>query len=303
MDVPAALEFLETVDWRSLSADAEAFRNFVGKSKPEAARAAKIFARLATVCAIAAAVQAACMGPEEDELSDWEKNRYVFFRAGGEIFRVPISPDLALFFGVVKNVVRRGFRPEEPADWSVWRDICDMFPGSLPPPLKALLEWLTGYSFFRGRPIEGAGMQNRLPSDRISSSTSSTSMAVARWLSDELGIEVSPAQVDNAVQNIFAGLGTTLVKTTLDPLAERAAGLPSKPDSGIFSAPGLGAFRRNPYSPSRYVADFAETARTAEQYVASGRISATGRIRKGSSAEKTSERRSGIGSTSAASAG
>lgn len=278
VDVPAALEFLETVDWRSLSADAEAFRNFVGKSKPEAARAAKIFARLATVCAIAAAAQAACMGPEEDELSDWEKNRYVFFRAGGEIFRVPISPDLALFFGIVKNVVRRGFRPEEPADWSVWRDICDMFPGSLPPPLKALLEWLTGYSFFRGRPIEGAGMQNRLPSDRISSSTSSTSMAVARWLSDELGIEVSPAQVDNAVQNIFAGLGTTLVKTALDPLAERAAGLPSKPDSGIFSAPGLGAFRRNPYSPSRYVADFAETARTAEQYVASGRISATGRM-------------------------
>lgn len=278
VDVPAALEFLETVDWRSLSADAEAFRNFVGKSKPEAARAAKIFARNAAVCAIAAAVQAACMGPEEDELSDWEKNRYVFFRAGGEIFRVPISPDLALFFGIVKNVVRRGFRPEEPADWSVWRDICDMFPGSLPPPLKALLEWLTGYSFFRGRPIEGAGMQNRLPSDRISSSTSSTSMAVARWLSDELGIEVSPAQVDNAVQNIFAGLGTTLVKTALDPLAERAAGLPSKPDSGIFSAPGLGAFRRNPYSPSRYVADFAETARTAEQYVASGRISAAGRM-------------------------
>lgn len=278
VDVPAALEFLETVDWRSLSADAEAFRNFVGKSKPEAARAAKIFARNAAVFAIAAAVQAACMGPEEDELSDWEKNRYVFFRAGGEIFRVPISPDLALFFGIVKNVVRRGFRPEEPADWSVWRDICDMFPGSLPPPLKALLEWLTGYSFFRGRPIEGAGMQNRLPSDRISSSTSSTSMAVARWLSDELGIEVSPAQVDNAVQNIFAGLGTTLVKTTLDPLAERAAGLPSKPDSGIFSAPGLGAFRRNPYSPSRYVADFAETARTAEQYVASGRISAAGRM-------------------------
>ena len=278
VDVPAALEFLETVDWRSLSADAEAFRNFVGKSKPEAARAAKIFARLAAVCAIAAAVQAACMGPEEDELSDWEKNRYVFFRAGGEIFRVPISPDLALFFGIVKNVVRRGFRPEEPADWSVWRDICDMFPGSLPPPLKALLEWLTGYSFFRGRPIEGAGMQNRLPSDRISSSTSSTSMAVARWLSDGLGIEVSPAQVDNAVQNIFAGLGTTLVKTALDPLAERAAGLPSKPDSGIFSAPGLGAFRRNPYSPSRYVADFAETARTAEQYVASGRISAAGRM-------------------------
>ena len=278
VDVPAALEFLETVDWRSLSADAEAFRNFVGKSKPEAARAAKIFARLAAVCAIAAAVQAACMGPEEDELSDWEKNRYVFFRAGGEIFRVPISPDLALFFGIVKNVVRRGFRPEEPADWSVWRDICDMFPGSLPPPLKALLEWLTGYSFFRGRPIEGAGMQNRLPSDRISSSTSSTSMAVARWLSDGLGIEVSPAQVDNAVQNIFAGLGTTLVKTALDPLAERAAGLPSKPDSGILSAPGLGAFRRNPYSPSRYVADFAETARTAEQYVASGRISAAGRM-------------------------
>lgn len=278
VDVPAALEFLETVDWRSLSADAEAFRNFVGKSKPEAARAAKIFARNAAVFAIAAAVQAACMGPEEDELSDWEKNRYVFFRAGGEIFRVPISPDLALFFGIVKNVVRRGFRPEEPADWSVWRDICDMFPGSLPPPLKALLEWLTGYSFFRGRPIEGAGMQNRLPSDRISSSTSSTSMAVARWLSDELGIEVSPAQVDNAVQNIFAGLGTTLVKTALDPLAERAAGLPSKPDSGIFSAPGLGAFRRNPYSPSRYVADFAETARTAEQYVASGRISAAGRM-------------------------
>ena len=278
VDVPAALEFLETVDWRSLSADAEAFRNFVGKSKPEAARAVKIFARNAAVFAIAAAVQAACMGPEEDELSDWEKNRYVFFRAGGEIFRVPISPDLALFFGIVKNVVRRGFRPEEPADWSVWRDICDMFPGSLPPPLKALLEWLTGYSFFRGRPIEGAGMQNRLPSDRISSSTSSTSMAVARWLSDELGIEVSPAQVDNAVQNIFAGLGTTLVKTALDPLAERAAGLPSKPDSGIFSAPGLGAFRRNPYSPSRYVADFAETARTAEQYVASGRISAAGRM-------------------------
>ena len=278
VDVPAALEFLETVDWRSLSADAEAFRNFVGKSKPEAERAAIIFARLAVVCAIAAAVQAACMGPEEDELSDWEKNRYVFFRAGGEIFRVPISPDLALFFGIVKNVVRRGFRPEEPADWSVWRDICDMFPGSLPPPLKALLEWLTGYSFFRGRPIEGAGMQNRLPSDRISSSTSSTSMAVARWLSDGLGIEVSPAQVDNAVQNIFAGLGTTLVKTALDPLAERAAGLPSKPDSGIFSAPGLGAFRRNPYSPSRYVADFAETARTAEQYVASGRISAAGRM-------------------------
>ena len=278
VDVPAALEFLETVDWRSLSADAEAFRNFVGKSKPEAARAVKIFARNAAVFAIAAAVQAACMGPEEDELSDWEKNRYVFFRAGGEIFRVPISPDLALFFGIVKNVVRRGFRPEEPADWSVWRDICDMFPGSLPPPLKALLEWLTGYSFFRGRPIEGAGMQNRLPSDRISSSTSSTSMAVARWLSDGLGIEVSPAQVDNAVQNIFAGLGTTLVKTALDPLAERAAGLPSKPDSGIFSAPGLGAFRRNPYSPSRYVADFAETARTAEQYVASGRISAAGRM-------------------------
>lgn len=278
VDIPAALEFLETVDWRSLSADAEAFRNFVGKSKPEAARAAKIFARNAAVFAIAAAVQAACMGPEEDELSDWEKNRYVFFRAGGEIFRVPISPDLALFFGIVKNVVRRGFRPEEPADWSVWRDICDMFPGSLPPPLKALLEWLTGYSFFRGRPIEGAGMQNRLPSDRISSSTSSTSMAVARWLSDELGIEVSPAQVDNAVQNIFAGLGTTLVKTALDPLAERAVGLPSKPDSGIFSAPGLGAFRRNPYSPSRYVADFAETARTAEQYVASGRISAAGRM-------------------------
>ena len=276
VDIGAGLDFLESVDWRTLEYDASLLENFAEKSKQQAKRSAVVAAKLAAVYSVAAVLQARSLGDEEDDLSDWERDRYFFFKIGGEIYRVPISPDLALAFGAVKNAWKAA--EGKPAQSNLLADLWDMIPSFLPPVEKALLEWTSGYSFFRKRPIESAGMQNRLPSDRISAQTSASSIALARWLSDVFAMEVSPQQLDNAVQNLWAGSGRLFLSAVTDPVARRIEKIPEKPDFGAFSYPGLSAFKRNPVSPSKYVAKFAETARAAEQYVATAKNSARGKM-------------------------
>ena len=276
VDIGAGLDFLESVDWRTLEYDAGLLENFAEKSKQQAKRSAVVAVKLAAVYSVAAVLQARSLGDEEDDLSDWERDRYFFFKIGGEIYRVPIFPDLALAFGAVKNAWKAA--EGKPAQSNLLADLWDMIPSFLPPVEKAMLEWTSGYSFFRQRPIESAGMQNRLPSDRISAQTSASSIALARWLSDVYGLEVSPQQLDNAVQNLWAGSGRLFLSAVTDPVARRIAKIPEKPDFGAFSYPGLSAFKRNPVSPSKYVAKFAETARAAEQYVATAKNSARGKM-------------------------
>ena len=112
-------------------------------------------------------------------------------------------------------------------------------PNFIPTGLVSTIEWWANKSMFTGRPVVPQHLENLPAQHQALPWTSEFSKGMAKMF-NEVGIEVSPIKLDQAIFGLTAGAGRTVLKAT-DPLL-RDADAPEKPAGTMSDIPGLRAF-------------------------------------------------------------
>ena len=141
----------------------------------------------------------------------------------GDGVKLPVPGELGAVFKVIPERVveymRRQGTPEEQEAFEAVRTtlgyMFEQYVGRVTPvpqAVKPLLEAITNHSFLTGRELEGIHQKGMVPSMRRTSATSELAIAIADFSRDNIGVEVSPIMVDNAVRGYF---GSTAAMTTM----------------------------------------------------------------------------------------
>ena len=112
-------------------------------------------------------------------------------------------------------------------------------PNFVPTGLVSTIEWWANKSMFTGRPVVPQHLENLPAQHQALPWTSEFSKGMAK-LFTEVGMEVSPIKLDQAIFGVTAGAGRTVLKA-LDPIL-RDADAPEKPTGSMADIPGLRAF-------------------------------------------------------------
>ena len=112
-------------------------------------------------------------------------------------------------------------------------------PNFIPTGLVSTIEWWANKSMFTGRPVVPQHLENLPAKHQALPWTSEFSKGMAKMF-NEVGMEVSPIKLDQAIFSVTAGAGRTVLKAT-DPLL-RDADAPEKPEGTMADIPGLRAF-------------------------------------------------------------
>ena len=141
----------------------------------------------------------------------------------GNGVKLPVPTELGALFKVIPEraveYMRRQGTPEEQEAFEAVRTaaayIFEQYVGRtvpIPQAAKPLLEAWTNHSFLTGRELEGIHQKGMVPSMRTSSGTSELAIQIAKFAADQVGVEVSPIMVDNALRGY---LGSTAATATL----------------------------------------------------------------------------------------
>jgi hypothetical protein len=124
---------------------------------------------------------------------------------------------------------------------------------------KPLVENMTNYSFFQGRPLVSEAQRQLSPGMQFGPSTSETAKFVGKQLNQ------SPIMIDNLIRGYFGGLGRYGTDAT-DWLLLKAQGAdtPAPPAKTISERPLIKGFVKQPYEPSAYVQRFYDGLNKAE---------------------------------------
>lgn len=216
---------------------------------------------------------------DTDDLPDWRKLRFWNFDLGGLIISIPKNQEVATLVSEVfsRAVVswQTGELDIRAGDYAKTVNEI-LLPSVIPQFIKPFVENMTNYSFFKQGPIESRAQQSVIKSMRASATTSTT----AKWIAQnaaQIGVELSPVQLDNLNQGFFAGLGTFGVKFFSDPLLEAVSSMPERPEVRLREWPLVSAFTVNPYAPSVYVQKFFEAANDCDMLLQSAKQVGDGR--------------------------
>ena len=193
----------------------------------------KLLKRGAMMAAISM-LYAAMMGDDEAYKNATPEEKYnnwfVYIPGFDEPVRVPIPFEVGYIFKALPELVYNMALGDEKAGVAAkaFKQMAiNTIPGGsnmlLPQALKPAVEVAANYSFFTGKPIEGARMQAMEPGQRYGANTSELAKAMGDLLN------VSPTQIDYLVRGYTGGLGAALV-ATLNPLlaAPEKPGTPEK---------------------------------------------------------------------------
>jgi hypothetical protein len=110
-------------------------------------------------------------------------------------------------------------------------------PGMLPTAAVPPVEWMTNFNLFTGNPVESQALQQFPPQYRAYTWTSEFSKQTARAAA-HVGIQVSPAKLDNAIRGTTGGLGQELMTLSTAAAGKgRAVREPADiPGVGVFFA-------------------------------------------------------------------
>jgi hypothetical protein len=165
----------------------------------------------------------AMMMSDDDEYNEMDlrtrDNNWIM--PGGTKLSVP--GELGVLFKVIPERVveymKRQGTPEEQdaaaAVRSALATIAEQYVGRVTPvpqAVKPLLEAWANKSFLTGRELEGIHHKQIDPSERRTDQTSELAMAIAKFSRDNIGVQVSPIMVDNALRGYF---GSTAAMTTM----------------------------------------------------------------------------------------
>jgi len=141
--------------------------------------------------------------PRWDEIPQWQKDLFWIVFLGDNIYRIPKPFELGILFGSVPERFLEFLDKREPGALTevAMTALESGLPGFLPTALEPIIENLTNYSFFLGRPIVSRAKERFPPRLQYGGTTSET----AKKLGDVLN--QSPAKIDNMVYGYTAGLG------------------------------------------------------------------------------------------------
>jgi hypothetical protein len=208
---------------------------------------AKFIKMMGLYAGLATAYALARHGDEDyDNMDERTKNGNWLFPGEGGGIRIPIRSDIGLVKVAIENAVdykmREGTMEERRATQAVAAVLTygwEAYGGSivpLPPGIRQMFENLTNHSFLTGRQLVGNYQRTLLPHMQQTSATSETAKSMAKFLSENVGVEMSPILLDNALRGIFGTVGATVAGMTDSMLN------PDATDRPVHKLIGVGAF-------------------------------------------------------------
>lgn len=182
------------------------------------------------------------------EIPQYQKDLFWIVFIGDNIYRIPKPFELGIIFGSM---------PERFLEWMDTKDPEMMkdaalqlassgFPNPIPTATEPIIEWITNYSFFRGRSLVSEGKKGLPPELQYTIYTSEVSKKLGEWLN------MSPIKIDNTLSGYTAGLGGYVIDV-LDGILKKTGISPDipLPSPGLPDIPVVKAFVvRNPYGSS-----------------------------------------------------
>lgn len=157
--------------------------------------------------------------PDDDReeylnIPQYQKDFFYCFKIGYNWLRIPKDFTLGYLFGSVpERFITWAYQEKKPEGKELWDMTRTLF-GSvspinnptdvLPPLLRALIEDVANYDFFRGQHIYPEYMNNLEPSMRANKFNSETS----KWLGEKLNM--SPAKIDHTISSLLGTSGKYL---------------------------------------------------------------------------------------------
>lgn len=165
-----------------------------------------------------------------EELPAWQKDYFWCMKVGDTILRIPKPFELGILFGSLpERIVDFAYKRDVQGFKDVGRAALDaLTPGWMPTAALPLVESMTNYSFFRGKPLENQSVQSLPPGMRVASGTSEIAKRVGKLT------DVSPIQLDNWFRAWTGSMGKmaldagdmALRDPNIPPVAKTAADVP-----------------------------------------------------------------------------
>jgi len=168
------------------------------------------------------------LGKYDDEDDDYEEmdlrtRDSNWILPGG--YKIPVPGELGAIFKVIPERVveymKRQGTPEEQTAWEATRTtLAYMFEQYIgravpvPQAIKPVMEAWANKSFLTGRDLEGYHHKAMDPSMRTTEQTSELAKTIAKFSRDEIGVEVSPIMIDNALRGYLGSSAAMLTMTT-----------------------------------------------------------------------------------------
>jgi len=146
-------------------------------------------------------------------------------------YKIPVPGELGAIFKVIPERIveymRRQGTPEEQTAFEAMRTtlsyMYEQYLGRavpVPQAIKPVMEAWANKSFLTGRDLEGYHHKAMDPSMRMTEQTSELAKAIAVFSRDQIGVEVSPIMIDNALRGYFgssAAMATMVTDSLLNP--------------------------------------------------------------------------------------
>jgi hypothetical protein len=140
-------------------------------------------------------------------------------------YKIPVPGELGAIFKVIPERIveymKRQGTPEEQSAWEATRTtltyMYEQYLGRavpVPQAIKPVIEAWSNKSFLTGRDLEGYHHRAMDPSARVTEQTSELAKAISVFSRDQIGVEVSPIMIDNALRGYFGSTAALLTMTT-----------------------------------------------------------------------------------------
>jgi hypothetical protein len=146
------------------------------------------------------------MGKDDEDIEEvpsWQKALFWVFKVGDKIVRLPKPPGIGqVFASIPEAILDYVYKQDKEAGRRLAGQIIDSVKiDVIPTAIKPMVEYITGYSLFSRRNMEGAKASRMLPEDRYNLYTSSTAKALGRLIGQ------SPVKIDNLIRGYTGGAG------------------------------------------------------------------------------------------------
>lgn len=186
--------------------------------------------------------------PRWKEIPQWQKDLFWIYMTDDHIYRIPKPFELGLIFGSGPERFLEYLDNKDPKLFDTWVESAVNVgsPGFLPTALLPIIEGMTNYDFFLGRPVVPASRQDLPPQMQYTRYTSEFSKEIGELLN------LSPAKIDNIINDWTGGLGRYAI-SGLDEILKGTGISPdiSEPSPTLADRPVIKALVvRDPYGSS-----------------------------------------------------
>jgi len=195
------------------------------------AQARQLFYSRAITVTMLSSLYALGKGDDDEDYNEMDlRTRDSNWILGGG-YKIGVPGELGAIFKVIPERIveymrRQGTPEEQTAFEAVRTTLSYMFEQYLgravpiPQAIKPVIEAWANKSFLTGKDLEGYHHRAMDPSMRVTEQTSELAKAIAKFSRDEIGVEVSPIMIDNALRGYFgstAAMVTMVTDSLLNP--------------------------------------------------------------------------------------